>query len=101
MGRRTEGRAGRYCRRAGGRPGGGAAPARGARGVRMNRIAAAFVAACRDELEAPKPGNVHLFAAGHRMTADDFVRSAEAAAEPLTAPGARVGERILRAVEAT
>jgi len=67
----------------------------------MSRIAAAFVAACRDELEAPKPGNVHLFADGHRMTADDFMRSAEAAAEPIAAPGTRVGQRILRAVEAT
>ena len=67
----------------------------------MNRIAAAFVAACRDELEAPKPGNVHLFAGGHRMTAEDFRRSAEAAAAPLAASGSRVGERILRAVEAT
>ncbi|MEJ0074470.1 MAG: triphosphoribosyl-dephospho-CoA synthase [Alphaproteobacteria bacterium] len=67
----------------------------------MNRIAAAFVAACRDELEAPKPGNVHLFAGGHRMTADDFVRSAEAAAGPIAAAGTRVGERILRALEAT
>ena len=65
------------------------------------RIAAAFVAACRDELDAPKPGNVHVFADGHRMTAADFVRSAQAAAGPLTASGARVGLRILRAVEAT
>jgi triphosphoribosyl-dephospho-CoA synthase len=64
-------------------------------------IAAAFKAACRDELNAPKPGNVHVFASGHRMTACEFVRSAEAAAGPLTAPGARVGERILGAVEAT
>jgi len=65
------------------------------------RIAAAFVAACRDELDAPKPGNVHLFADGHRMTAAAFVCSAEAAAEPLSAPGARVGARIFKAVEAT
>jgi triphosphoribosyl-dephospho-CoA synthase len=65
------------------------------------RIAAAFVAACRDELEAPKPGNVHVFADGHRMTAADFMRSAEAAALALTGPGTRVGARILRAVEAT
>jgi triphosphoribosyl-dephospho-CoA synthase len=64
-------------------------------------IAAAFKAACRDELDAPKPGNVHIFASGHRMTACEFVRSAEAAAGPLTAPGARVGERIVGAVEAT
>jgi len=67
----------------------------------MNRIAAAFIAACRDELQAPKPGNVHVFAGGHRMTASDFIRSAEAAAGPLADPGARVGRRILRAVKAT
>jgi triphosphoribosyl-dephospho-CoA synthase len=64
------------------------------------RVAAAFVAACRDELDAPKPGNVHVFADGHRMTAADFVRSAEAAAAPLAAPGTRVGLRVLQAVEA-
>jgi triphosphoribosyl-dephospho-CoA synthase len=64
-------------------------------------IAAAFTAACRDELDAPKPGNVHVFAAGHRMTAEEFIRSADAAAGPLSLPGARVGARILGAVEAT
>jgi triphosphoribosyl-dephospho-CoA synthase len=67
----------------------------------MNPVAAAFVAACREELEAPKPGNVHVFADGHRMTASDFIRSAEAAAGPLAEPGVRVGRRILAAVEAT
>jgi triphosphoribosyl-dephospho-CoA synthase len=65
------------------------------------RVAAAFKAACRDELEAPKPGNVHLFAAGHQMSAADFIRSADAAAGPLCSAGAGVGERILGAVEAT
>jgi triphosphoribosyl-dephospho-CoA synthase len=65
------------------------------------QIADAFKAACRDELEALKPGNVHVFADGHRMTASDFVRSAEAAAHPLAQPGAKIGLRILRAVEAT
>jgi triphosphoribosyl-dephospho-CoA synthase len=68
---------------------------------RAARIAAAFTAACRDELAAPKPGNVHVFADGHRMTAAQFIRSAQAAAGPLTMPGARVGRRILGAVEAT
>ena len=48
------------------------------------QIAAAFRAACLDELEAPKPGNVHVFASGHRMTAAEFVRSAEVAAAPGT-----------------
>ena len=66
-----------------------------------DQIAAAFKAACSDELDAPKPGNVHVFASGHRMTACEFVRSAEAAAGPLTMPGVGVGERILGAVEAT
>jgi triphosphoribosyl-dephospho-CoA synthase len=69
--------------------------------ARAEAIAAAFLAACLDELAAPKPGNVHVFAAGHRMTSDDFVRSAEAAAGPLATAGARVGARIRGAVEAT
>jgi triphosphoribosyl-dephospho-CoA synthase len=71
------------------------------RAARSNQIAAAFVAACRDELDAPKPGNVHVFADGHRMTAADFERSAVAAAAPLAAAGTRVGQRIFDAVEAT
>jgi len=64
-------------------------------------IAEAFRWACLAELEAPKPGNVHVFADGHRMTATEFVTSADAAAPSLSAAGARVGERILGAVEAT
>jgi triphosphoribosyl-dephospho-CoA synthase len=64
-------------------------------------VADAFIAACRDELEAPKPGNVHVYASGHRMTAAQFADSAAAAADPLCAPGARVGARIRGAVEAT
>ncbi len=69
--------------------------------TRATQIADAFRNACLDELDAPKPGNVHNFAAGHRMTASDFIRSADAAAVPLARTGARVGERILAAVEAT
>ncbi len=64
------------------------------------QIAEAFIAACRDELLAPKPGNVHVFSDGHRMTVSDFERSAMAAAGPITAPGS-VGARIVGAVEAT
>ncbi len=65
------------------------------------RIAEAFVSACLAELEALKPGNVHRHAAGHGMTVDDFIRSAEAAAPGIAAAGTSVGERILGAVEAT
>ncbi len=64
-------------------------------------IGEAFLAACREEIEAPKPGNVHVFAAGHGMTTEDFLKSAEAASGPLSARGARVGRRVLAAVEAT
>ena len=68
---------------------------------RAERIEAAFRWACLTELDAPKPGNVHAFADGHRMTVDEFVRSGNAAAAPLSAQGARVGLRIHRAVMAT
>jgi triphosphoribosyl-dephospho-CoA synthase len=61
----------------------------------------AFIAACRDELEAPKAGNVHVYAPGHGMTAAQFEDSAAAAAGPMCAPGVRVGVRIRGAVEAT
>ena len=68
---------------------------------RAERIEAAFRWACLTELDAPKPGNVHAFANGQGMTMDEFVRSADAAAAPLSAQGARVGLRIHRAVMAT
>jgi triphosphoribosyl-dephospho-CoA synthase len=64
-------------------------------------LARAFIAACDAELDACKPGNVHIHAPGHRMVVEDFRRSARAAA-PYIADGAlRIGERILRAVEAS
>ncbi|HUI20343.1 MAG TPA: triphosphoribosyl-dephospho-CoA synthase [Methylocella sp.] len=73
----------------------------GLQGRPVNEIAEAFIAACRDEIEAPKPGNVHVFADGHGMTAADFLLSAEAAAPALCTPSAPVGVRILAAVEST
>jgi triphosphoribosyl-dephospho-CoA synthase len=67
----------------------------------MNDIADTFIAACRGELDAPKPGNVHVFADGHGMTVDHFLLSAEVAARPLAQHGASVGARIFGAIEAT
>lgn len=69
--------------------------------VAPQEIATAFIAACEAELQAPKPGNVHVFAGGHGMTAADFVSSAEAAAPFIAASRATVGARIAGAVEAT
>ncbi|SNB78399.1 triphosphoribosyl-dephospho-CoA synthase [Arboricoccus pini] len=67
----------------------------------MTRIEAAFEAACLAELQALKPGNVHRWADGHRMTLDDFARSAKASAPAIGEAGATVGQRILEAVKAT
>ncbi|MGJ0427075.1 triphosphoribosyl-dephospho-CoA synthase [Methylocystis sp.] len=64
-------------------------------------IATAFVAACEAELQAPKPGNVHVFADGHGMTTADFLASAEAAAPFIGAARSTVGARIAGAIEAT
>jgi triphosphoribosyl-dephospho-CoA synthase len=61
----------------------------------------AFLAACHAELQALKPGNVHIHAGGHGMTVADFERSAAAAAPRLAAAGASVGRRVLDAVEAS
>lgn len=62
--------------------------------------AKAFKTACLAELEALKPGNVHIFADGHGMVVQDFLHSAEAA-QVIAEPDLTVGQRILAAVEAT
>jgi len=72
----------------------------------MSRVSEAdtatmFLAACRAELGALKPGNVHIHAGGHGMEVAQFEASAAAAAPHIAAQGERVGTRILRAVEAS
>jgi len=64
-------------------------------------ISELFLAACRAELAALKPGNVHVHAGGHGMETAQFEVSAEAAAPWIAAHGEKVGTRILRAVEAS
>jgi len=64
-------------------------------------IAAAFVSACEGELQALKPGNVHIHAAGHGMTVDDFRASARAAAPFIASRDLGLGERIHLAVNAS
>ncbi|WP_348640720.1 triphosphoribosyl-dephospho-CoA synthase [Mesorhizobium sp. AA22] len=65
------------------------------------RLRAAYKDACRMEIEALKPGNVHLFADGHGMSAAQFMTSAEVSSAPLTDPRLPVGQRMLEAVRAT
>lgn len=64
-------------------------------------LAQAYRNACLAELQAIKPGNVHVFADGHGMTVHDFIKSADATAELISQAGLTVGERILHAVKAT
>lgn len=65
----------------------------------------AYLNACLAELEALKPGNVHIFADGHGMQLQDFIQSAEVSAPALCddqAFGVRsLGQRILDALQAT
>ncbi|MGZ8257804.1 MAG: triphosphoribosyl-dephospho-CoA synthase [Methylotenera sp.] len=65
------------------------------------QLAKAYQWACMTELQAIKPGNVHVFADGHGMTIHDFVKSADATAAVIAKPNLSVGERIFNAVEAT
>ncbi len=64
-------------------------------------LAASYKSACLAELEALKPGNVHIFADGHGMVVADFMHSAEASAAVIAAPGLSVGQRIFSAIEAS
>lgn len=63
-------------------------------------VAGAFRDACRAELNALKPGNVHVYRDGHGMTVETFERAAEVAAVRLVS-GRTLGERIEGAVKAS
>ena len=65
------------------------------------QLAQAYKNACMAELQALKPGNVHVFSDGHGMTIHDFIKSADVSADIITRPDSSVGERIYFAVEAT
>lgn len=64
-------------------------------------IARFFLDACIAELAALKPGNVHVFANGHRMEVTHFEAAAIAAAPHIANPELKVGARILEAVRAS
>ena len=65
-------------------------------------IAPRLVRACfAADVMALKPGNVSRYAAGHGMRAEDFLRSGTVVSPILCERARSVGERILRAVQAT
>lgn len=70
-------------------------------GMARRCVEDAVLFACIAEVGALKPGNVSVYGAGHGMRVDDFVVSASAASAALSRPAERVGERILRAIQAT
>lgn len=65
------------------------------------RARAAFLQACELDVAVRKPGNVSDASPGHGMQAALFRASAQAAARPLLAKGARVGQRVEGAMDAT
>lgn len=69
--------------------------------VISGEIAIAYRNACMAEIEALKPGNVHVFADGHGMTIRDFIKSADETADIISQPNLTVGERIFQSVKAT
>jgi triphosphoribosyl-dephospho-CoA synthase len=60
-----------------------------------------FLAACELDVTAVKPGNVRIGVGAHGMTADDFLRSAQACAPALSRRDASVGQRVLEAIRCT
>lgn len=68
---------------------------------RADAVAGAYLAACRLDVQALKPGNVSMDSPGHGMRAEDFLRSAEASAEQIARPGPALGERVRLAVAAS
>jgi triphosphoribosyl-dephospho-CoA synthase len=61
----------------------------------------AFLSACRAEIAALKPGNVHVHAGGHGMEIAHFEAAAIAAAPAIADPLLALGARIERAVDAS
>ena len=57
--------------------------------------------ACVADVTAFKPGNVSLASPGHGMTADAFLRSADASAPHMARAGIRLGRRVWLSVSAT
>ena len=71
------------------------------RALSQRTIEALFLAACRAELQALKPGNVHIHAPGHGMEIRHFEDAAVAAAPFIADPALTIGACILKATEAS
>lgn len=70
-------------------------------GLDRKEIEDAFRTACRAELDALKPGNVHRFQGGHHMSVSQFEEASDVAAPHIADSHLDIGERILKATEAS
>lgn len=68
---------------------------------RGRALGAMFLSACRAELAALKPGNVHVHAPGHGMEAAHFEAAAVAASRVISDPSLAFGARVREAVAAS
>lgn len=64
-------------------------------------IQAAYLSACRADINALKPGNVSRYSPGHGMTAEQFIQSAELTAAKLVNSEQGLGKAILAAARKT
>ncbi len=70
-------------------------------GPRAQALGAAFISACKAELTALKPGNVHIHASGHGMEVAHFEAAAKAAAPVIADASLTLGMRIRMAVSSS
>ncbi len=67
----------------------------------MSHVVLIYRDACIAELSAIKPGNVHMFADGHGMVVQDFIKSANVSSQHIATLNLSVGERILSSIKST
>ncbi len=69
--------------------------------ITQQQLIEVYKQACICDVQAFKPGNVSVYSEGHDMTVEDFIKSAEVSAQPITQPDYSLGEKIYYAVKAT
>ncbi len=69
--------------------------------IKQERFENLYLRACAVDVNAFKPGNVSVYSAGHDMTVEDFLLSAEVSADAVSDPNRSLGEKIFYAVKAT
>ncbi len=66
-----------------------------------HELAGLYKHVCKLDVQALKPGNTGFHSGTDKLKVEDFLRSAEVSAGPLTEPGLGLGERIWKSIQAT